>query len=90
MTSIKSIDLRAATYQDTARLTYRLNNYTDRLAVFDGANLGVWRIKSAAIEGRVLSVVVPKGSVKAVQKAAIDAATSRAKAFGIDLVVTPL
>jgi len=29
-TSIKSIDLNAATYQDAARLTYRLNAYIDR------------------------------------------------------------
>lgn len=89
VTSIKSIDLRAATYQDATRLTYRLNKYVDSLALFDGAKLGAWRIESTAIEGRALNVVVPQGSMKTVQKAAIDAAISRAKAFEIDLIVTP-
>jgi hypothetical protein len=33
-TSIKSVDLNAATYQDTARLTSRLNKYVDDVAEF--------------------------------------------------------
>jgi hypothetical protein len=39
-TSIKSIDLNAATYQDDARLTYRLNKYVDDLVEF---MVLVWR-----------------------------------------------
>jgi hypothetical protein len=35
-TSIKSIDLTAATYQDATRLTYRLNSYIDSMATYDG------------------------------------------------------
>jgi hypothetical protein len=76
-------------YQSEVRLTYRLNDYINRLSVFDGASLGVWRIESTAIEVRVLSVVVPKGSITAAQKAAIEAAALRAQAFGIDLTITP-
>src|ERR1700691_2778950 len=38
-TSIKSIDLNAATYQDAARLTARLNNYIDQLADYEGGQL---------------------------------------------------
>jgi hypothetical protein len=89
ITSIKSIDLKAATYQSEVRLTYRLNDYINRLALFHGASLGIWRIESTAIEGRVLSVVVPKGSMTTAQKAAIEAARLRAQAFGIDLIITP-
>jgi hypothetical protein len=37
-TSIKSIDLNAATYQKTAQLTYRLKQYIDDLTEFDGPN----------------------------------------------------
>jgi hypothetical protein len=40
-TSIKSIDLNAATYQDVARLTYRLNDYIDKLALYEAAR---WEI----------------------------------------------
>jgi hypothetical protein len=88
-TSIKSIDLRTATYQSAARLTYRVNNYIGKLALFDGATLDVWEIKSTAIEGRVLSIVVPKGSMTEAQKAVFEAAKLRAKAFDIDLIITP-
>jgi hypothetical protein len=88
VTSIKSIDLRAATYQDATRLTYRLNDYVNQVVLYDGGELGIWEIKSSAIGGRVLNLAIPKGSMTAAQKAAIEAAKARANAFGVDLVVT--
>lgn len=88
-TSIKSIDLGAATYQNAVRLTYRLNQYIDRLASFDGAALGTWRVESTAIESRVLNLAVPKGSISSAQRAAIEVAKSRADALGVHLIVTP-
>ena len=87
-TSIKSIDLTAATYQSAVRLTYRLNEYIDKLVLFDGGKLGAWRVKSEAITGRVLSLAIPKGSRTAAQRAAIEAAKLRAKAFDVELKVT--
>jgi hypothetical protein len=51
-TSIKSIDLNAATYQDAARLTYRLNDYVDRLALYEGGKMGSIEIESSAINER--------------------------------------
>jgi hypothetical protein len=87
-TSIKSIDLDAAIYQDVARLTYRLNTYIDEVALFDGAELGTIEIKSTDITGRALSLAIPKGSMTAVQKAAIDAARARAQALDVDLIIT--
>jgi filamentous hemagglutinin len=88
-TSITSIDLRTARYQNAPRLTYRVNTYIDKLAMFDGATMGAWDIKSAAIKGRVLSIVVPKGSVTEMQKAVFAAAKIRAQAFDRDLIVMP-
>jgi len=88
VTSIKSIDLNAATYQDAARLTYRLNQYIDQLALFGGGKLGFTVIDSSSISARVLSIAVPKASMTAVQRAAIANAELRANAFDIDLVVT--
>jgi hypothetical protein len=89
VTSIKSIDLNAATYQDAARLTYRLNDYIDQLALYDGGKMGPLEIDSSAISGRTLSLAIPKGSMTEIQRAAIDAATARAQAFEIDLIITP-
>jgi hypothetical protein len=57
-TSIKSIDLRAATYQSAVRLTYRLTQYVDKLVLFDGAKLGAWRVNAEAITGHVLSPTI--------------------------------
>jgi hypothetical protein len=79
-TSIKSIDLTATTYQDATRLTYRLNDYI--------TDFGIWEIEPSAINGRVLDLVVPKGSMTAAQRTAIEAAKLRARAFGVNLTVT--
>jgi hypothetical protein len=86
-TSIKSIDLTAATYQDATRLTYRLNDYVNKLVFFEGADFGIWEIEPSAINGRVLDLVVPKGSMTAAQRTAIEAAKLRARAFGVNLTV---
>lgn len=87
-TSIKSIDLSAATYQEAVRLTYRLNQYIDQLALFEGSELGSTAISSSAISGRTLSLAIPKGIMTPAQRAAIESAKIRAQAFGVDLLVT--
>ena len=78
-TSIKSIDLNAATYQEDARLTYRLNKYVDDVVEFNGANLANDEVKSSDISGRALALAIPKGSMTVVQQRAIEAARWRAK-----------
>jgi hypothetical protein len=88
-TSIKSIDLSAATYQSAARLMSRINRYVDEVAAFNGAKWGADEVESSAITGRALNLAVPKGSITATQQAAIDAARVRAKSLGVDLIVTP-
>ena len=76
-TSIKSLDLKAATYQDTSRLGYRLNDYIKKLAAFKDTEYGGAVVRVDDITERVLHIVVPKGSVTAVQKEVFDAATER-------------
>jgi hypothetical protein len=88
-TSIKSIDLSAATYQDATRLTYRLNISIDQMALYEGNEVSVIAIRSSEITGRALSLAVPKGSMTATQRAVIEAARLRAQAFDVDLIVTP-
>jgi hypothetical protein len=87
-TSIKSIDLTAATYQDATRLTYRLNDYVNKLIFFDGATLGDLQIGPSAINGRVLELVMPKGAVTAAQRASVETAKLRARAFGVEMIIT--
>jgi hypothetical protein len=85
VTSIKSIDLNAATYQNPIQLTYRLNNYIGSIASYDGGQLGETKI---TVSQRVLSLAIPKGSISAIQKTALDAARIRAQAFDVELIVT--
>jgi hypothetical protein len=80
-TSIKSIDLNAATYQNAAQLTYRLNKYVDEVVEFKGAKWSNDVVKLSDIRGRALSLAIPSGSMTAVQRTAIEAVRERAK-FG--------
>jgi hypothetical protein len=71
-TSIKSIDLKAATYQNAVGLTRRLAKYVGEVSEFVGDALGNDVVDISDIKGRALSVAVPKGSMTATQKAAIE------------------
>jgi hypothetical protein len=88
-TSIKSLDLNAATYQDTGRLLRRLNNYIDQVASFNGRAWADVDIKSSDILGRELIVAIPKNSGVAAQRAAMKAAIERAKTVGVRLRFEP-
>jgi hypothetical protein len=92
-TSIKSIDLNAATYQDAARLTYRLNQYVDDLGDYAGGRLLATIVRLPDISDRVLNLVVPKGATTEVQRAAIEAAQARAlvaNRYPVKIIITPL
>ena len=92
-TSIKSIDLNAATYQDAARLTYRLNEYVDKLGEYQGGSLLTTTVKLSEISDRVLNLVIPKGAMTEVQDAVIQAARARAlitSRYPVKIIVTPL
>jgi hypothetical protein len=87
-TSIKSIDLNAATYRDASRLASTLNRYVDRLAEYTGSSLGGITVSAEDITSRTLSIAIPKGSMTPVQRAAFEAARRRAEKLGIKIVVT--
>jgi hypothetical protein len=92
-TSIKSIDLNAATYQDAARLTYRLNEYIDKLGEYEGGFLSDTEVSLSAISSRELNLVVPKGAMTEVQRVAIEAARMRAliaNRYPVNIIITPL
>jgi hypothetical protein len=92
-TSIKSIDLNAATYQDAARLTYRLNHYVDDLGDYEGGEMLETNVKLLNITDRVLNLVVPTGSMTATQRAAIETARVRAvitNRYPVKIIITPL
>jgi hypothetical protein len=91
VTSIKSMDLNAAVYQNDTSLTYRLNNYFDKVSEFDGAKLVDDVVYPGQITERVLQLVIPKGSMSEAQQMIINAARARAEGLNpsVELVITP-
>jgi hypothetical protein len=71
-TSIKSIDLNAATYQSAAGLTGRLEKYVNEVSEFVGDRLGEDVVLPSDIKGRALSLAIPKESLTVTQKAVIE------------------
>lgn len=92
VTSIKSIDLRAAVYQNDTSLMYRVSDYVGRVSDFGGAELGNDEVDSDQISGRVLQLVIPKGSMTDSQRAVIEAVGEWAKGLDrpVNVVVTEL
>ncbi len=70
-TSIKSLDLNAATYQNMTRLSQRLTGYIDKVAGFQGRTWAGVQVRG--VTGRVLELVVPN-SGSAVQQSVINQA----------------
>lgn len=89
-TSIKSVDLRAATYQNPANLARTLTNYVDKVAEFQGRAWGPVTIRGAEITGRVLEVAVPEGAIAPAQQAAINSVVSAAAQKGVQVILIPI
>lgn len=91
-TSIKSIDLNAATYQNAQALGSRLNGYVDSLEGWTGQTTPYARvvIKPSAVTVKTLQIAVPPGSMSAAQQAVFNAAGQRAQAAGINFIITPV
>ena len=83
-TSIKSIDLRAATYQSATRLTSRINRYVDSIAKYVGDNIEGSESPKMEITARRLKLAVPRDSITNAQNEAIEIAKTRAKRLGVD------
>jgi hypothetical protein len=90
-TSVKSIDLNAATYQNEASLANRLNKLIDDVREFDGDRWGGLVIRDVDIKGRSVQVIVPKGSVTEANRAVFEGARVRAQSYNekpVDIIVT--
>jgi hypothetical protein len=89
-TSIKSIDLNAATYQDAARLTSRLSKYINDMVEYEGGSFANKTVLPGDITGRAVNLVVPKASITEVQRTAIESVRAWAKTgnMSVDLIIT--
>ncbi len=89
-TSIKSIDLRAASYQNISTLTSTVQGYITTLANWQGATWGGVRINAAQITGRELLLAIPPGATQA-QMEALQQVQQWAQTVGVTLniVIVP-
>lgn len=90
-TSVKSIDLNAATYQNEASLAYRLNKFVDDVREFDGADWGTKNIRDTDIDSRAVQVIVPSESIAKDQQLVFEmvrSAAMRDKRRPVDIIVT--
>ncbi len=89
-TSVKSIDLNAATYHKEASLTYRLEQYVADVREFDGEEWGGKKVKSSEIAGRAVQFIIPIGSMTDAQRIIIAKVRARAKLSNrpVDIIVT--
>jgi hypothetical protein len=85
--AIKSVDLNAATYKDFRRLLSRVSQDLEKIEAYSGTALGGDIILGSQIEGRVLRLIIPKGSMTPIQLEAIKAAIRSARSKGLRLIV---
>src|SRR5205823_3902258 len=72
-TSIKSMDLKSATYLKVESLTSKGECYVDKVAAFRGRRWAGVEVKGADIKGRALELAVPPGAATAEQQTALKA-----------------
>ncbi len=84
-TSIKSLDLGAASYQSGGALLSRVTGYVDKLASFNGASYGGFTVAAQDIASRVLLLVVPPGA-SAAQAKALQAAIEYGRSVGVTVM----
>jgi hypothetical protein len=85
--SNKSVDLTAATYQNSRVLLSRLVKYVAELEAYTGTEWGGDIIREVKIAGRALRLIIPKGSMTSLQREVIEGASRIARSKGIRLIV---
>jgi len=88
-TSIKSIDLRAATYQNMSILINRLSTYVGEVSEFVGGRLKNDIVELSHIKGRAVEVAIPKGTMTLQQREIVEAVRSWGKTLRnpVELVI---
>ncbi len=91
-TSVKSIDLNAATYQNEAILIKRVEKYVADVREFEPTTWGGKIIDDVDVTGRAVQLVVPKGSMTDARRIIIETIRARAKRgkTPVDIIITEL
>jgi len=85
-TSIKSLDVNAATYQNAATLNRTVNGYIDSVANFGGRACAGVNVPGSSITGRALDLAVP-GAGSAAQQSVLNQAVQYGASRGVTVNV---
>jgi RHS repeat-associated protein len=85
-TSIKSLDLKAKTYQNTNRLERTVQGYVNKLANWQGARWAGVNIQSVDIAQRQLLLAIPPGATEA-QVTALQGLQNWAAEIGVTITI---
>ena len=88
VTSIKSLDTQASSYQTQSDLYNKLKVYADKLNVFEGYKQGDINIKPENIGSRVLNLAIPPDTLTIYQQQAIKQAKKYVEPMNLLFKVT--
>ncbi|HEX4725189.1 MAG TPA: hypothetical protein VH333_21950 [Pseudonocardiaceae bacterium] len=88
VTSIKSVDLTAPTYQNASALTSKLKGYVDSVADFKEETWGRVEITEDDFTGRALQVAIQPGVASTAQLTALDQLGQYAASKGVQLIIS--
>jgi RHS repeat-associated protein len=89
-TSIKSVNLNAATYANAANLRSLLTRYVNSVAGFNGRTWAGVQITSGQITGRALEIAVPAGAATQAQQSVIQQIIQYGASRGVTVTVLPI
>jgi len=89
-TSIKSVDLTAATYQSAGRLSSRLTGYVDSVAGFNGASYAGRTVAASDVMARELVVAIQPGVASSMQLGVLDDIVRYGASQGVKVTVVPV
>lgn len=86
-TSIKSMDVTAASYQKSGRIYSTLTKYIDKVAEFNGARVGEFNIRPTDINSRALKLAIQPGKSTAAQWSEINKAIRYALQQNVNMTI---
>lgn len=87
-TSVKSVDLTSATYQNMSALGSKLRGYVDKVANFNGASWDGTVIRARDVRQRVLQVAIQPGVESSAQRTVLDQLDQYAMSKGVKLIIS--
>jgi hypothetical protein len=87
VTSVKSLDIFAKSYQSLNQLASTLSRYVEQLSNYTQGNIPGQFLRSGDIQGRILEVILPKGNLSSAQLEVLRRIQEQALRMGSGVVI---